>query len=122
MKKKIFLYDWKTMLLICSTWGVIVFPLAFLTMFYYLVFFLISNFLFGGMNIYFQGILAGGTGAVWGYFVPKGIDKQEQIAKEISKYSPQKYYGLLKKRANVGFVFLILDIIFIIGIKVLNLY
>ena len=120
MKK--FPYDLKSFALISATWGVIVFPLAFLTMFYYLIFYGLSMLIFGGMNFYFQGVLAGGTGAIWGYFVPKGIEKQKEISKNVSKYSPQKYLALLKKRNKVWGSFLLADIALIVFIRVFHLY
>ena len=120
--KWIFPWNLKTIALLSATYGVIVFPLSFLTMFYYAVLFCISNWIFGDMNFYFQGILAGGTGGVWGYFVSRGVEKHKDIVNNVSSYSDKEYLYLLKKRNKVWFSFLVLDILFIIFIKITHLY
>ena len=122
MKNTKFSYDLKTIALVSSTWAVIVFPLIFLTLFYYLLVFLISNIIFGNLNFYLQGILAGGTGSIWGYFVPIGVNEQMEIGKNLNKYSKQEYISLLKKRNFLWFKYFIIDIIFILIIRFLNLY
>lgn len=119
---KLYPYDMNTFLVLSSIFGVIVFPLAFLTMFYYLMIYGISMVIFGEMNFYLNGILAGGTGAIWGYFVSIGFQKMEDINKKKKKYSSQECKYLLKKRNKIMVPFIILDVLVILGIKYFHLY
>jgi len=119
---KIFPYDMNTFLVLSSIFGIIVFPLAFLTLFYYLMIYGISMVIFGEMNFYLHGILAGGTGAIWGYFFQIGFQKMDEINKNKKKFSSQECKTLLRRNNRIMVPFIIFDFLFILGIKYFHLY
>lgn len=112
----------KTYVLVLFCWGPIFFGAIWVTIFYYGLFFWFSNILFGGLNYYIQGILAGISGGVWSYAINQGYKKQAKIEKEINKYSTSKYNALRKHNMYRTLLFFFLIIVEIIIIFILRLY
>ena len=106
LKRDLYNYDWKTYQLVVLAWCPWFFGAIFVTIFYYGFFFWLSNLLFGGMNLYIQGILAGISGGVWGYGITHGYRTQNEIESNIDAYSNSKYNDLLKTRLIRTFFFL----------------
>jgi len=122
MKKKLFVYDWKTFQLVTFAWCPWFFGAILITLFYYALVFTLSNLLFNGMNFYLQGVLAGLTGGVWGYGINKAYKKQEKIENNIKKFTEQQYNIILRKAFYQAIFFIFLVIIEILIIVLLKLY
>jgi hypothetical protein len=82
----------------------------------------VSILIFGEMNFYLQGILAGGTGGIWGYFVSLGMKHMNEIQKNKIKFSTKERKSLLKKHNKPMTFFIFLDIVFLLIIKYFHLY
>ena len=103
-------------------WGLIVVLFSWVTLFYYIGVFFVSKLIFGNMNIYFQGILAGLTGGLWSWGIAKGLVWQQRIEKNYQKYTDSEYSDLLWKYNTRFLLFLGLDVLFIIIIKLTHFY
>jgi len=115
-------YDWRTWNLICLSWGPLFFGAIFVTLFYYAVIFALSDFLFGGMNFYIYGILAGISGGTWSLGMAKASKRQDEIGVNISNYSDEKYKHLHDTWLFITLLFIGLSALMCFFIWLLKLY
>ena len=96
--------------------GVNVTRLTMSTIFLYMIPMGISNYIVNIMNLYVFGILAGLTGAFWGYVITKAANDNEGILNKEKWYSYNDYYSLmftLSKKARNYIVIIIVEFVVI---------
>lgn len=77
------------------------------TIFLYMIPSAISKYIVNIMNMYVFGILAGLTGAVWGFVITQDANRRNMIMKKQPWYSYKEYYSLTLTIAYRGFYYFI---------------
>jgi hypothetical protein len=92
-----------------------------ITIAYYMIAIVISKLLFQGLNLYFSAILAGLTGAFWGYMIPKDTSFVNRRTRE-KWFLPEEYFSFVSSVGKKSFWFLFAILIEFILIWFFKIY
>ena len=96
--------------------------LIWVTIAYYMIAVVISKILFEGLNLYFSAILAGLTGAAWGYVITTNVEHMKKTMKNEKWFSPEECYSLFSSFGKKGFQYFFIIFVEIILIWYFKIY
>lgn len=102
--------------------GVNVIRLTMSTIFLYMIPTAISKYVVDIMNLYVFGILAGLTGAFWGYIITRAENDRDDLMILQPWFSQQKYLSLMTALVRKTFIYIIVFFAEIFLISLLKLY